>query len=69
MEFYRDKKRRKEKKNRQEEGRKGDAGKIRRDRDRIFLFCPRPLVKLEVKTKLLLSMLNDILFLCNFLLK
>lgn len=69
MEFYRDKKRRKEKKNRQEEGRKGDAGKIRRDRDRIFLFCPRPLVKLEVKAKLLLSMLNDILFLCNFLLK
>lgn len=36
-----------------------------------FLFSPHPLVKLEVcfKIKLPLSVLNDILFLCNFLLK
>lgn len=49
------------------EGKKKDG----REGDRIFLFIPHPLVKLEVcfEIKLPLSVLNDILFLCNFLLK
>lgn len=59
------------KKDEKKRGRKGNAEKTRREGGRIFLFCPRPLIKLQVcfKTKLPLSILNDILFLCNFLLK
>lgn len=58
VQFSRDKENKEEKK----DGREGD---------RIFLFSPHPLVKLEVcfKIKLPLSVLNGILFLCNFLLK